>query len=110
MMTEAEYSRDYALTRGNVENAIWCFYTNIEIHRFASEDPVIHRAPLAATAMAGLTILLFTPSISNPLSAVAPVGMWAKASIPPLSELAREAGEAEPVGKADRPHIHRPSS
>ena len=43
-MTEAEYSRDYALTRGNVENAIWCFYTNIEIHRFASEDPVIHRA------------------------------------------------------------------
>jgi hypothetical protein len=35
--------------------------------------------------------------------------MWAKASISPLSELAREAGEAEPVGKADRPYIHRPS-
>jgi len=36
------------------------------------------------------------------------VGMWAKASISPLFELAREAGEAEPVGAADRPHIHRP--
>jgi hypothetical protein len=35
--------------------------------------------------------------------------MWAKASISPLSELAREAGEAQPVGEADRPHIHRPS-
>jgi hypothetical protein len=34
--------------------------------------------------------------------------MWAKASISPLFELAREAGEAEPVGAADRPHIHRP--
>jgi hypothetical protein len=33
--------------------------------------------------------------------------MWAKASISPLFELAREAGEAEPVGAADRPHIHR---
>jgi len=39
-----------------------------------------------------------------------PVGMWAKASISPLFELAREAGEAEPVGAADRPHIHRPFS
>jgi hypothetical protein len=37
-----------------------------------------------------------------------PVGMWAKASISPLFELAREAREAEPVGAADRPHIHRP--
>jgi hypothetical protein len=35
------------------------------------------------------------------------VGMWAKASISPLFELAREAGEAEPVGAADRPHLHR---
>src|SRR5690348_17375120 len=34
--------------------------------------------------------------------------MWAKASISPLFELAREAREAEPVGAADRPHIHRP--
>ena len=34
--------------------------------------------------------------------------MWAKASISPLFELAREAGEAEPVGEDDRPHIHRP--
>jgi hypothetical protein len=33
--------------------------------------------------------------------------MWAKASISPLFELAREAGKAEPVGEADRPHIHR---
>jgi hypothetical protein len=33
--------------------------------------------------------------------------MWAKASICPLFELAREAGEAQPVGKADRPHTHR---
>jgi hypothetical protein len=39
---------------------------------------------------------------------VGPVGMWAKASISPLFELARETGEAEPVGAADRPHIHRP--
>jgi hypothetical protein len=36
-----------------------------------------------------------------------PVGMWAKASISLLSEFAREAGEAQPVGNADRPHIHR---
>jgi hypothetical protein len=34
--------------------------------------------------------------------------MWAKASISPLFERAREAREAEPVGAADRPHIHRP--
>jgi hypothetical protein len=27
----------------------------------------------------------------------------------PASELAREGGEAQPVGEADRPHIHRPS-
>jgi hypothetical protein len=38
---------------------------------------------------------------------VVPVDMWAKASISPLYELAREAGEAQPVGEADRPHIHR---
>ena len=28
----------------------------------------------------------------------------------PLSELAREVEEAEPVGFADRPHIHRHSA
>jgi hypothetical protein len=39
---------------------------------------------------------------------VGPVGMWGKASISPLFELARETGEAGPVGAADRPHIHRP--
>ena len=53
-------------------------------------------APIAFGAMASSTSLLFTPSISNPLLAVVPVGMWAKASISPLSELAREAGEAQP--------------
>jgi len=67
-------------------------------------------APLVVSALAGAAmILLFTLSISNPLLAVAPVGIWAKASISPPSELAREAGEAEPVGIADRPRIHRPS-
>jgi hypothetical protein len=44
----------------------------------------------------------------NLLLTVAPVGMWSKASISPPSELAREAGEAESVSNADRPHIHRP--
>jgi hypothetical protein len=44
MMTEAEYWRDYALTRGDVETAIYSFYANIEIHQFASEDLTIHRA------------------------------------------------------------------
>jgi len=43
----------------------------------------------------------------NPLLTVAPVGMWAKASISPPSGLAGEAEEAEPVGNADRPDIHR---
>jgi hypothetical protein len=37
------------------------------------------------------------------LSTVVPVGMWAKASISLPSELARKAGEAQPVGTADRP-------
>jgi hypothetical protein len=32
-----------------------------------------------------------------------------KVSISLLSELAREAGEAQSVGNADRPHIQRPS-
>ena len=53
------------------------------------------------------TSLLFTSSISNPLLAVVPVGMWAKARVSLLSELAREAGEAQPVGNADPPYIHR---
>jgi hypothetical protein len=35
--------------------------------------------------------------------------MWATTSISLFSELAREAGEAQPVGKADHPYIHRPS-
>jgi hypothetical protein len=67
-------------------------------------------APIAVGALACVTILLFTPSISISLLAVVPVGIWAKASISLLSELAREAGEAVPFGEADRPHIHRPSS
>jgi hypothetical protein len=33
--------------------------------------------------------------------------MWAKASISSLYELARIPGEAQPVGKADRPHIQQ---
>ena len=65
-------------------------------------------APIAASAPVGSTNLLFTSSILNPVLAVAPVGMWAKVSISPPSELAREAGEAETVGAADRPHIRRP--
>jgi hypothetical protein len=53
--------------------------------------------------------VLFEASISIALLTVVPVGMSAKVSISPPSELAREAGEAQPVGNADRPHIHRPS-
>jgi len=60
-------------------------------------------APIAVTGATGSTILPFTSSISNPWLVVVPVGMRAKASIPLLSELAREAGEAQPVGNADRP-------
>src|SRR6516165_11377452 len=71
--------------------------------------PISTSAPIAGGATAGLTGLLFTSSLSNPWLVGVPVGMWAKASISPLSELAREAEEAQPVGDADRPHIHRPS-
>jgi hypothetical protein len=59
--------------------------------------PVSMSAPIAVSATAGSTSLLFTAPISNPLLAAALVGMWAKASISPPSELAREAGEALPV-------------
>src|SRR6266404_6372401 len=52
-------------------------------------------------------VWFFESSIINSLLLVGPVGMWAKASISPLFELARETGEAEPVGAADRPHTHR---
>ena len=70
--------------------------------------PVSMWAPIAVDATAGLTSLPFTLSMSNPWLVAVPVGMWAKASILLLSELAaREAGEAQPVGNADRPHIHR---
>ncbi len=37
------------------------------------------------------------PLISISSFAVVPVGMWAKASISPLFELARKAWEAEPI-------------
>src|ERR1700730_13440386 len=40
-------------------------------------------APTAVSASAGSAGLLFTSSILNPLLAVEPVGMWAKASISP---------------------------
>jgi hypothetical protein len=66
-------------------------------------------APIAVDATAGSTSLPFTSSLANSLLVVVPVGMWAKASIFWLSELAREAGQAPPLGNADRPHIHRPS-
>src|SRR4051794_25712122 len=64
-------------------------------------------APIIVSAAAGATPLLFESSICIALLTVVPVGMWAKVSISPPSELAREAGEAQPVGNADRPHIHR---
>src|SRR5438045_2763151 len=64
-------------------------------------------APIVVSAAAGATPLLFESSICIALLTVVPVGMWAKASISSPSELAREAGEAQPVGNADRPHIHR---
>jgi len=51
-------------------------------------------ASIAVIALAGAASLPLTSSISNPLLATVPVGMWAKASISPLSELAREAGSA----------------
>ena len=66
-------------------------------------------APIIVGAVAGATLLLFEASISIALLTVVPVGMWAKVSISPPSELAREVEEAQPVGNADRPHIHRPS-
>src|ERR1700751_2833314 len=52
-------------------------------------------APIIVGAVAGATPLLFESSTSIALLTVVPVGMWAKASISPLSELAREAGEAQ---------------
>src|SRR5215469_15023123 len=60
-------------------------------------------APIAG-GTAGLSCRLFTSSRSNP-RLVVPVGMWAKASISPLSELAREAGEAQP-GRQRRSSIY----
>ena len=57
-------------------------------------------------AFGGLRMVVLNHRLSI-LLVGGPVGMWAKASISPLFELAREAGEAEPVGAADRPHIHR---
>src|ERR1700694_615213 len=60
-------------------------------------------APVAVTAMADATILLFESSKSDLLLAVVPVGMWAKASISAFFERARETREAQPVGGADCP-------
>src|SRR5947209_17085097 len=53
-------------------------------------------APIIVSAAAGATPLLFESSICIALLTVVPVGMWAKVSISPPSELAREAGEAQP--------------
>jgi len=66
-------------------------------------------APIIVGAVAGATALLFESSTLIALLTVVPVGMWAKVSISSPSELARDAGEAQPVGNADRPHIHRRS-
>jgi len=43
-----------------------------------------------------------------PLVGCGACGYVGEASISPLFELAREAGEAQTVGAADRPHTHRP--
>ena len=59
-------------------------------------------APIAVGTTADLTSRLFTSSISTSWLVAVPVGMWAKASISLLSELGRGAGEAQPVGNADR--------
>ena len=65
-------------------------------------------APIGVTATAGPTVLSFTSSISSSLLAVVPWVCGRRRAFPPLFELAREAGEARPVGDADRPHIHSP--
>ena len=61
-------------------------------------------APIALGATTGSVILPLTCSLSIFVLAVVPVGVWAKASISPVCELTREAGEAQPVGIADRRH------
>src|ERR1700751_4047256 len=50
-------------------------------------------APIIVGAVAGATPLLFELSTSIALLTVVPVGMWAKVSISPPSELAWEAGK-----------------
>jgi hypothetical protein len=45
-------------------------------------------------------------SMSKPLLLLMPVGMGATVSISPVPALARETGEAEPFGAADRPDVH----
>ena len=69
--------------------------------------PVSMSARISVVVTAVLSSLPFTSSISTPWLVV-PVGMWWKANVSPLSELARDAGEAQPVGNAGRRHIHRP--
>ncbi len=43
-MTEIEYWKDYELTRDEVNTAIECFYTYIEIHNYAAEDKNVIRS------------------------------------------------------------------
>lgn len=43
-MTEIEFWKDYELTRAEVNTAIECFYTYIEIHNYAAEDKKIFRS------------------------------------------------------------------
>src|SRR3954447_404570 len=51
-------------------------------------------APIIVGAVAGATPLLFESSTSITLFTVVPVGMWAKVSISPPSELARRGSAA----------------
>jgi len=63
-------------------------------------------APIAVGATAGSTRLQLTSSISNSSLVAVPVGMWAKASISPLSELAREARKRS---RSATPIVHTPT-
>ena len=64
----------------------------------------------APIAVKGAGYFTFKTPLINPSVRGGACGDVAKASISPVSELAREAGEAQTVGSADRPHLHRPSS
>ncbi len=68
--------------------------------------------PIHVIAVVADVIIISTSSYSKSLLWLAPVGMGAKASISPFppdvaqAAVARGMGEAQPVGEADRPHVH----